>query len=330
MSNKPVARPRPQPPPPPPPPLFPTVAVKIANRDGILYYCATDGMKSWSGAASAPTREAVLVDVFGDVCADVDGPIRFVISVLPTNRIWRHINELQTALGCLVERARLGDQPLMDEAADRLNELLPAPAPVGCPAPPVEQLAEEHVGPAVGEPLTVATDGSVRGRFTGYGWLASDGRFRLHGSKRTRGLNLRNSVLLTELKAIDDAVHSLPGHPLSVLTDSTAAATLIRDWMKGYDIYPQGFPCDATDQHPLARTRETIHNNRDRLSCQWVKAHRGDPLNEGADALARLASRYVRGDNDLTDDEYARRAAGLAAGFTAEFARCRQDEGSTV
>ena len=326
MSKKPVARPRPEPVPVPPPPPFPTVVVKITNHDGIYFHYATDGVRSWSGSTSAPTREAALVDVFGEVREDFGGPIRFAISVLPTNPIWRHIDELQTALGCLVERAHRGDWPLVEEAADRLNEMLPVTHVPGFQTP----LAVEQAGPAVGEPLTVATDGSVRGQFTGYGWLASDGRFRLHGSKRTQGLNVRNSVLLTELKAIDDAVRSLPSHPVSVLTDSTTAATLVRDWMTGCDILPEGFPRDATDQHPLERMRDSIHTNRDRLSCRWVKAHRGDPLNEGADALARLASRYVRGDNDLSEDEYARRAAGLAAGFTAEFARCRQDEGSTV
>ena len=51
-----------------------------------------------------------------------------------------------------------------------------------------------------------------------------------------------------------------------------------------------------------------------------MKGHCGDPLNEGADALARLASRYARGDDDLTPKEYDRRAAGLAASFAAEFA----------
>jgi ribonuclease HI len=331
MSKKPVARPRPQPALAPPPPSFPTVAVKVANHDGIFYYCATDGVRFWSGSSVAPTREALLVDVFGDVRGDVGGPVRFVISVLPTNPIWRHIDELQTALGCLVERAHLGDRLLTDEASNRLNELLATPRPLGFQAIlPVERPAKEQAGPAVGEPLTVATDGSVRGRFTGYGWLASDGRFRLRGSKRTQGLNLRNSVLLTELSAIDDAVRSLPGHPLLVLTDSTVAASLVSDWLVGCDFYPSGFDCGTADEHPLSGMRESIHINRTRLSCRWVKGHRGDALNEGADALARLASRYVRGDNDLTKDGYARRATGIAEGFAAEFARRRQDEGSAV
>lgn len=322
MTPKPVARRRPEPAPAPPPPLFPTVAVKVTNYDEIYYFYATDGVQSWSGSAAAPTREALLVDVLGDVRAAVDGPVRFAISVPPDNRIWQHIDELQKALGCLVERAHLGDQPLMEEAVVRLNELLPTPIlRGGTTTPPAEQPAEEQVEPVVGDPLTVATDGSVRGCFTGYGWLASDGRFRLQGSKKPTGLSTKRAVLLTELSAIDDALRSLPGHPLLVLTDSTVAATVVSDWMVGCEFYPTGFPSGTADKHPLSAIRESIHRNRDRLSCRWVKAHRGDPLNEGADALARLASRYVRGDSDLAGDEYDRRAAGLAEGFSAEFTR---------
>ncbi|MFN6544543.1 hypothetical protein [Mycolicibacterium nivoides] len=44
-------------------------------------------------------------------------------------------------------------------------------------------------------------------------------------------------------------------------------------------------------------------------------------MNEGADALARLGSRYRRGDADLDEDEYHRRAAGIAQAFAAEFRR---------
>jgi ribonuclease HI len=296
--------------------------VKITTHGEIFYFYATDGVQSWSGSSVAPTREALLVDVFSDVRGGFDGPIRFAISVLPTNPIWQHIDELQTALGCLVERAHLGDQSLMEEAGERLKELLPVPNVLGFQdPPPVEQLVEETMAPVVGDPLTVATDGSVRGSFTGYGWLASDGRFHLSGSKKIKGLHVQKAVLLTELRAIDDAVRSLPGHPLTVLTDSTVAASLISDWMEGCDVFPYGFPCETADKHPLENMRDSIRTNRERLSCRWVRAHRGDPLNEGADALARLASRYVRGDNDLTEDEYARRAAGLATGFSAEFGR---------
>jgi hypothetical protein len=55
----------------------------------------------------------------------------------------------------------------------------------------------------------------------------------------------------------------------------------------------------------------------------WAKGHQGEPLNEGADALARLASRYAAGTSELTNAEYHRRAADLAKSFAAEFNRIR-------
>ena len=306
MPAKPAPRPRPEPAPAPAPPPFPTVAVKIAARDGIFNYGATNGAQSWSGAVSAPTREAALLDVFGEVRAAIDGPIRFAISLPPTNPIWRYTTELTDALNCLVERAGPGDQHLIAAAVDLLAEVTQAPLPVE---------------PQTREQLTVATDGSVRKCFTGYGWLASNGRYRLRGTSTAKSLSKHRAVLFAELRAIDDATRSLPGHPLTVLTDSKAAATIVRDWMAGLDIYPPGFRAVNSRNHPLSAMREAIHCSRDRLSIRWIKGHCGDPLNEGADALARLASRYARGDRDLTEDEYTNRAAGLAAGFAEEFAR---------
>ena len=67
-----------------------------------------------------------------------------------------------------------------------------------------------------------------------------------------------------------------------------------------------------------------IHAEGSRITLRWVPGHCGEPLNEGADALARLASRYRRGDRDLNDDEYRCRAAGIAKGFAAGYRRDNQ------
>jgi ribonuclease HI len=43
-----------------------------------------------------------------------------------------------------------------------------------------------------------------------------------------------------------------------------------------------------------------IYAQRDRLTSVWAKGRRGEPLNEGVDAFARLASRYATGTSELT------------------------------
>ena len=61
-----------------------------------------------------------------------------------------------------------------------------------------------------------------------------------------------------------------------------------------------------------------IRAERDNLTVRWVRGHSGNPLNEGADGLARLASRYAKGDSGLTARDYRRRADGLASAFAAQ------------
>ncbi len=73
----------------------------------------------------------------------------------------------------------------------------------------------------------------------------------------------------------------------------------------------------------LVRARQMIFEDRARITPLWVKGHRGEPLNEGADALARLASRYALGDSALDAAEYHRRASDLAVTFSREFTRAR-------
>ena len=64
-----------------------------------------------------------------------------------------------------------------------------------------------------------------------------------------------------------------------------------------------------------------IHAQRTRIDIQWQRGRQGDPLNEGADALARLASRRFASKGELSATEYHQRAAGLATAFAAEFRR---------
>jgi ribonuclease HI len=100
---------------------------------------------------------------------------------------------------------------------------------------------------------------------------------------------------------------------------------MVKRWMAGDDVLPQGYTTYRENGKTpgLVEARRLIHHARDRIHVAWVKGHQGEPLNEGADALARLASRYALGRSGLDADEYRRRAEDLAKAFSAEFNRLR-------
>lgn len=92
---------------------------------------------------------------------------------------------------------------------------------------------------------------------------------------------------------------------------------MVDRWKRGDTVMPAAYPAEGV----LHVIRRQVHADRDRIDVRWARGHCGEPLNEGADALARLASRYRRGDHDLPFEEYRRRAAGIADGFGSEFRR---------
>lgn len=309
------------------PPPLPVAVVRIARCNDAFCYYAKSTDRVWSGEIAAPTKEAALLEVFRAIQGAFDSgkPIRFLLSLSGASPIWHHTADL-AAVGCLVERATFADQPLVRAADLGLKQLisnLSASSSASSPADSWEN--GRTTTPTIKcreiDDIIVATDGSVRRHSSGFGWLTGDGRYGLRGG-RALGKGRKMAVLLAELRAIDDALQALHPHRLTVLSDSTDAIALIEQWRAGRDSLPAGFPHSvAGTPSPLLAMRERIHDSRGRLRCRWVKAHCGDPLNEGADALARLASRYVRGDSGLTESDYTRRAAGLAEGFSSEFAR---------
>jgi broad specificity phosphatase PhoE len=73
-----------------------------------------------------------------------------------------------------------------------------------------------------------------------------------------------------------------------------------------------------------------IYAQRDRLTSVWAKGHRGEPLNEGVDAFARLASRYATGTSELTKAEYHRGAARRGTASTAFAERVRRAQARII
>lgn len=295
-----------------------TVAVQIvASGYGTFCYYAKSAARDWVGDISAPTKDLALLEVFQTVQVDLGEvkPIRFLISLSGRSRLWSHVAELAGA-GCLVERAGFADVPLARAAHLGLTAALRERWSAN------RRLREVADTDPVINDVIVATDGSVRGSCVGYGWLTADGRYGLHGSYSSH--TFQRNVLLAELWAIAAAARALRPHRLTVISDSTAALEVIDQWIAGQDNLPPGFSSIFHGKpSPLLKMRAHIYESRDRLRCRWVKGHSGEPLNEGADALARLASRYIRGDSGLTQSDYQHRAAGLARSFAVAFeGRC--------
>lgn len=282
-----------------------SVAIAFARRRGPSFrYAACSDEQRWTGTVEAESVETAVLDVIRRVHGESDAErLRFVVQLPPRSMLWALRDEIALLIpGVCVERPRLTDEALMRAACDALR---------------VDALA------AATGPVWVATDGSVRGKVTGYGWLASSGEYGLLGFRHSRKVVGPEVVLVAELRAIAKAVEKLRGRDITVLSDSKLAIEMVQRWMAGDEVMPAGYTVYRENGKTpgLVKAQRMIHAERDRITPVWVKGHRGEPLNEGADALARLASRHVLGDSGLDADEYHRRAEGLAEGFAAEFIR---------
>lgn len=300
-----------------------SVAIAFADARGPVFrYHATSGADSWSGEVDADTAEAAVLNVIGRVLSaePTMERIRFLVNLPAANPLWQHAPEVGALLpGISIEMPDHSDRVLMNAACTALTaDAHPSAIPVTAS---VTDLA----------PVWVATDGSVRGRFTGYGWLASTGEYGLCGFRHSTKQIGTQVVLIAELRALGAAVRKLRSRRLTLLCDSTDAIAMARRWMAGHPDLPDGYTTGRADGQlaGLVAAQRLIQAQRSRLTPVWVRGHHGEPLNEGADALARLARRYAASAADLSPAEYQRRAASLAEAFAAEFRR-RHAEGGPI
>lgn len=179
------------------------VAVAVQRGEGGDFaFHAVDGddaALTWTGTLQAATADAAVLDVFVRIRMEVDplDRIRFLVDFPRGSLLWVHQDEVRGALPrCTVQGPGPRDAELMAAAAAGLS---PGPAS-GEPMETARLMLP---------PLTVAADGSVRGRFCGYGWLASDGQHELAGRVDSKKVIGRRASMVAELRAINDAVHRL-------------------------------------------------------------------------------------------------------------------------
>lgn len=305
MNARPQARPRPDTITPAHPRPLRTVALTVVRARGQFYFHALDGSLSWSGRIDAPNQDTAVLDAVKQILAQSPtlGRVRVLVKTPPTSLVRRHAAEVAVLLpGVSIEVPTDADRPLMKAAAAGLaGDLMPTP-------------------PADLSPIVVATDGSVRGKVTGYGWLASSGDFGLLGFRHSTKQVGTSVVLIAELRAINDAVRRLPWRHLTVQTDSRSAIDMLRRWTVGDDVLPAGYTTERRKGSAgLVEAQRRIRAHQNRLDVQWVAGHRGNLLNEGADALARLASRFACRDSGLTASQYRQRATGIADAFSSAY-----------
>lgn len=287
-----------------------SIAIDVAATDAGYLYGAVSGIRSWTGLVSAPSAEVAALDAIERICTDFPERqrLRFLLNIGNGSPIWQYAEQIAAATtNWWIERPTRPFRPLAGAATAYLDHLRHTPRPLS----PVDR-----------GPLTVATDGSVREKAAGFGWLAASGAYDICGYRSTLKRLGREPVLVTELCAIGSAVLGLPRHTLLVLSDSRSAIEMVNRWKRRDFVLPVGYPdTNCATVWNLAWIQRRIFAERKRITLQWVPGHHGEPLNEGADALARLGSRYQRGDRDLDEIEYRRRAAGIAKGFAAQYQR---------
>ncbi|HEX6970399.1 MAG TPA: RNase H family protein [Micromonosporaceae bacterium] len=167
--------------------------------------------------------------------------------------------------------------------------------------------------------LVAATDASWKSRTHGIGYVISDGRFGLHGWPTTWVDPTGPArVLVDELRAVEFLLSGITDRetPLTVLVDSVPALTYLDRWRAGDLCLPDDYslrPGMQGAKATLMRLAELVADLPN-VSFEHVESHTGHPLNEAADALARMARRRVRERFDVRT-----RAADLVDAFLRDW-----------
>lgn len=168
-----------------------------------------------------------------------------------------------------------------------------------------------------GAPVTVAVDGSYK-LFIGadkvvkpmsWSYLTTTGLYGLGtaivpgnvvGGRPLEDGSGRDPerALQAELRGIANALQVVgPEYSVTVLTDSRTAVDFMLLWRDGHDVMPGGYNTDRAGgrESTLGKLARRVGEYPDRVTVRWVPSHSGHPLNEGADALAKMARAWATG-----------------------------------
>jgi ribonuclease HI len=160
-----------------------------------------------------------------------------------------------------------------------------------------------------GTPVTVGVDGSYKLTIDeveesvrvlkpmSWGYLTTSGLYGLGTATIAGNIVGGDRALQGELRAIWNALgHIDDSHPVTLITDSMDAIELMAQWRDGYlNQMPRGYTTERISGRPatLVQLAAKVHEAGDRIEARWVRGHTGHPLNEGADALAKLARAWT-------------------------------------
>ena len=165
-----------------------TIAVGVAALGGERFqYVAVGEDRSWFGVLDAGNPEVAALDAISEVraCRGRHARTRFAVKLRYRSPLFEHAGHGGAAeSGLWIQCATPMDRALTNSVEAGLAERLAAfreSAPPGSARP--ESTPPECAPDTLpdGPALTVATDGSVRGPFCGFGWLAETGQYGLAG-----------------------------------------------------------------------------------------------------------------------------------------------------
>lgn len=148
--------------------------------------------------------------------------------------------------------------------------------------------------------VVITTDGACNDHVLGAGWLSTSGHYGYRAHGYAPWMSGVHRAAISELRAVYWGLdHVLSHHdgPVTVRCDSEQALGYLRNWSRGSGDLPDGYSLQIRYQGKpptLVALRELVLCTGN-LTFRHVKGHMGDPLNEAADALAKLGSRVSRG-----------------------------------